>query len=62
MEKKTFKEIRKEKGISVAHIAKSLNKSRQTIYNKEAGTSEWNGLEVQKLCDLYGIDISAVKL
>ena len=57
-----MKEIREAKGISLAFVAKALNKSRQTLYDRESGKSKWLGIEVQKLCNLYGCDISEVKL
>lgn len=59
---RTLKEIRKAKGISAKFVYNLLGISRQTLYNKETGKTKFSALETQKLCNLFGVDISEVKL
>lgn len=62
MEKRTLKQIREDKGITRKHICNLLGISRQTLYNKETQKTKFSSLEVQKLCNTYGVDISEVRL
>lgn len=60
--KRTLKSLRIDSGITAAHIAKKLGISRQSVSNKESGKCEWTGTEVQKLCAIYNVEISELKL
>lgn len=62
MEKKTLKEYREEKGLKQKFVSDYLGITRQSMSNKETGKSKYSALEVQKLCNLFGVDISAVAL
>lgn len=62
MEKKTLKEYRMEKGLKQKFVSEFLGITRQAMSNKESGRAKYSALEVQKLCNLYGVDISAVAL
>ena len=62
MDKKTLKEYREEKGMKQRFVADFLGITRQSMSNKESGKSKFSALEVQKLCNLFGVDISAVAL
>lgn len=59
---KTFKEIRQEKGISLAHVAKALNITTVTLRSKENGQSEFSAPQCKKLCALYGVKFEEVKV
>ena len=59
---KTFKEIRKEKGISIAHVSRLLQKSTITVRNKENGITEFTAPEARTLCKLYGVKFEDVKI
>ena len=61
MEQKSWKELRTERGISVSFVAKTLNRTPQTIRNKEKGLSEFSWIEANKLCHLYGVELNEVK-
>ena len=60
--KLNLRTLRIDKGISATHIAKILGISRQTLSNKENGKCGWTALEVQKLCEIYDVQISQLKL
>lgn len=60
--KHNLSEIRKRNGISVTFVAKYLDISRQSVYNKENGKHNWTALEVQKLCNLYHVGIDEISL
>ena len=58
--KKSFKEIRKEKGITVAFVARHLGVTEATIRNKERGKTEFTASEARRLCHLYNVDFNEV--
>lgn len=60
--KRTLKSLRVDSGITATHVAKLLGITRQTLYNKENYKSEFTGLEIQKLCEIYNVEISDLKL
>lgn len=60
--KRTLKSLRVDSGIPATHIAKLLGISRQSLYNKENYKCEFTGLEIQKLCEIYNIEIKDLKL
>ena len=61
-ELRTPKEVREAKGITKKHICNLLGITRQTLFNKETGRAKFTALEIQKLCDEYGVDILDFKL
>ena len=61
MEVKTFKEWRKDKGITAIFIAKKLGISTQSLYNKEEGKSGFSWTEGRAYCKLLGISDEQVK-
>lgn len=60
--KMTPKEIRESRGITKKHIYNLLGISRQSYNNKESGKTSFSALEIQKLCNEYGIPVSMMKL
>lgn len=62
MEQKTFKELRKDRGISVSFISRKLGKSTQTIRNKENGITEFTWAEGCQLCKIYNVDFNEVRI
>lgn len=62
MDKKTFKEWRKEKGITASFVAKKLGITEQCLYNKEQGKSEWKLNEGLMLFSIYNVEADQVIL
>ena len=62
MEEKSFRELRRERGISLAHVARFLKRSEQTIRNKEKGKCDFTAPEARALCHLYNVDFREVRL
>lgn len=60
--RRSLKSLRIDKGVSAVFVAKMLGITRQTLSNKEAGKTEWLGIEVQKLCKFYNVQIEELKL
>lgn len=60
--KKTFKEIRQSKGISLTFVAKYLSKTEQTVRNKENGLTNFTWAEGCLLCKLYNVDMAEIKI
>lgn len=61
MEIKSFKEWREEHGYTTKFIANKLGISVYTYRLKENGKKDFNLLQKQALCELYGIESSQVK-
>ena len=61
-ERLTLKQIRENKGVTQKHIYNLLGISRQTLINKETGRTKFTALEVQKLCDEFGVSINEIRL
>ena len=59
--RKTFRELRLERGITNKHVSKLLGIKPVSLCHKEAGRRQFNLQEVEKLLDLYGVSISDVK-
>ncbi len=55
---KTFREWRKEKGLTSSYVADKLGISVYTLNAKERGDSNFNLRQRKALCDLYDIKIS----
>lgn len=63
MEKKTFKEIRKECGITAKHVAKNvLCINYNTMMAKENGRRKFSVSEAKTLCEFYGVPITEVEI
>ena len=58
--KKKFKEIREEKGVTVAHVALFLGVCEATIRNKEKGRTDFTAPEARRLCRLYNVSFDDV--
>lgn len=55
---KTFRQWRKENGLTSKFVADKLGISVYTLNSKERGDSAFSLRQRKMLCDLYGIDIS----
>lgn len=61
--KKTFKEIRKERGITAKHVAANvLGISYNTMMAKENGLRKFSVIEAQTLCEFYQVPITEVEI
>ena len=55
MEKIRLKELREEKGLSQAQLAKEMGLSQNTISQYETGVLEPNIKTIKKLCEYFGV-------
>lgn len=61
-EKRTFRRIRKDKGMKLNFVAGYLNILPQSLSQRELGQVEFTGVETQLLCILYDVPITDVDL
>lgn len=59
--KKTFRELRKSKKLSIDQVAKELKISYSSLVCKELGYRKFNMDEIAYLCDLYDVDYRNVR-
>lgn len=56
MEKKSFREWRKERGYTTKYVADKLGITVPTLTAKERGKYDFTVLQKKILCDLYGVE------
>ena len=60
--KKSLKQLRKEKGLSVAFVARHLQVSEASIRNKESGRTDFTLPEARALSRLYNVSLDNIEL
>lgn len=60
--KKTFRQIREERGIRTGYVAEKLGISVNSVCAKETGRRHFNVREVGMLLDLYGVEYGDIDL
>lgn len=61
MEKKTFRDWRKEKGYTTRFVSEKLDITAPTLTAKERGKYPFTKLQEAILCELYSIKIDQVR-
>ena len=59
--KKTFREWRKEAGLTSSYVAKNIGLSTYTLNAKERGDKPFTCFQTKLLCDLYKVEIDDVQ-
>ena len=60
MEKKTFREWRKVKGLTTKYVGERLDITAPTLTAKERGKYPFTKVQEMILCELYGVKIEQV--
>lgn len=56
----TLKQLRMLKGITIREMGKKMGISFQTYQHKESGNVKFYNNEINKLCEIFNLDISII--